>query len=75
MPSLNVARVARHELGFVDPEPLVEAADVRQRRFADADDSDRFGFDQVDVAPRREQLCKAAAVIQPAVPPPTITTS
>jgi len=45
-----------HEFCFIDSEALVEAADMRERRFAHADDSDRFGFDERDAAPRGQQL-------------------
>ena len=45
---------ARHEIGFVDSEPFVEAADVREGRFANPDDSNRFQFDEMDVAAARE---------------------
>jgi hypothetical protein len=45
-----------HERGLVDPEPLDEAADVRQRRLADADDADVLAFDQLDLDQAAEQL-------------------
>ena len=45
-----------HEFRFVDTEPLIEAPDVGERRFTDADDSDRFRFDKVHGAAAREQL-------------------
>src|SRR5690606_38115855 len=52
-----VGRVGRlHERGLVDPEPFDEAADVRQRRLADADDADVLALDQVDLDQRAEQL-------------------
>ena len=47
---------ARHEIGFVDAELLVEGADVRQSRLADPDDADRLRFDQLDAAAVRQQL-------------------
>ena len=37
-----------HELGFVDPETLVECPDVRQRRFPDANRPDFRRLDQLD---------------------------
>ena len=46
----------RHEIGFVDSEPLVETADVGKRRFANPDDTNRFRFDEMYVAPAWEQL-------------------
>src|SRR4051794_39654825 len=45
-----------HELGLVDPEPLVKPADVGQGGLADTDDSDRFRFDEVHSALTRQQL-------------------
>jgi hypothetical protein len=38
---------AGHEFGFIDSETLVEGADVRQGGFADSDNSDRFGLDEM----------------------------
>ena len=57
------------------PMRLIEEADVRQRGLAHADDADLARFDQADLraAPAPNTEAKAAAVIQPAVPPPTIT--
>ena len=43
----------RHEVGLVDAHPFVEMANVGQGRFAHADNSDRFRFDELDVAARR----------------------
>ena len=62
-------------VGFVDPEPFDEAADVRQRRLADADDADLLAS-RPDATLQRpgSSLASAAAVIQPAVPPPRTTT-
>ena len=39
------ARLA-HELGFVDPDRIIEIANMGQSRFADADRTDRIRFDQ-----------------------------
>ena len=39
-----------HECRFIDSEPLIEKSNRRNRRFADADGSDGFGFDEGDVA-------------------------
>ena len=65
----------RHQLALVDADAAVEEADVRQRGFAHADDADLAGFDQADLPLRAAEAptAKAAAVIQPAVPPPTMT--
>jgi hypothetical protein len=40
----------RHERRLVDAERLVERAQMRQRRLADADDADLLRFDQLDAA-------------------------
>src|SRR6266542_2947921 len=40
----------RHEVGFIDSETLIEAADVRQRRFADSDDPDLLRLDEMNRA-------------------------
>jgi hypothetical protein len=45
-----------HELGFVDPKSFDEIADVRQRRFADANNPYLFGFDQPDVTGMAELI-------------------
>src|SRR5258708_1913789 len=37
-----------HECRFVEAQHVVKLSDVRQRRFADPDDSDFFGFDEGD---------------------------
>ncbi len=76
MPSLNVAWVAPHEFALIDLEHLIELLDVRQRRLADTDDADLVGFDQDDavIVGRGSRRASAAAVIQPAVPPPRMTT-
>src|SRR3546814_6187271 len=41
-----------HELGFVEPEEVVEILHLRQRRLADADGADLFGFDEADAEAR-----------------------
>ena len=45
-----------HELGLIQPQPLDEGADVRQRRLAHAHDADLFGFDQVHACVGGQQL-------------------
>ena len=61
-----VGRVGRlDERGLVDPEPLDEAADVRQRRLADADDANVLAFDQVDRDQRTEQLLQRGGAHPP----------
>src|SRR5690606_11571052 len=35
----------RHQVAFVEPQAPLEEANVRQRRLADADGTDFFGFD------------------------------
>ena len=46
---VGAARFA-HECRLVDPEPVVEEPDRRDRRLADADGADLFGFDDRDGA-------------------------
>jgi hypothetical protein len=55
------------------PRHLVEALDHRDRRFADADDADFVRFDDADVVAPAQHGGDAVALIQPAVPPPTMT--
>ena len=45
-----------HKLGFVEPEEVVEILHLRQRRFADADGADLFGFDEADAEARGVEL-------------------
>jgi len=65
-----------HEIGLVDAEPLIEKPQMRQRRLADADSADLLRLDQLnrEVFFFPNSTDSAAAVIQPAVPPPTMTT-
>src|SRR6185437_11112246 len=46
----------RHEIGFVDSEPFVEAANLGQRGFAHTDDSDRLGLDEMHIGATRKQF-------------------
>ena len=64
-----------HELVLVDARRAIEIGDRRDRGFADADGADLLGLDQLDRDTRclPIALANAAAAIQPAVPPPTIT--
>ena len=64
------------EIGLVDAEQRVEQHDLRDGRFADADGADLVRFDQFDrqrPAALPSTRAIAAAAIQPAVPPPTMT--
>jgi hypothetical protein len=45
-----------HEVGFVQPKPFDERADMRQRGLTDADDTDLRRLDEVDRAGGRQQL-------------------
>ena len=54
-PELEGRMRGAHEVGFVETEPLHERADMRQGRFADADDADLGRLDQMDRAGRRQQ--------------------
>src|SRR3546814_18636246 len=45
-----------HKLGFVEPEEVVEILHLRQRRFADADGADLFGFDEAAAEARGVEL-------------------
>src|SRR5690606_37032891 len=52
-----IGRVSRlDERGLVYPEPLDEAANVRQRRLAHSDDADVLAFDEVNLDEAAEQL-------------------
>jgi hypothetical protein len=44
-----------HKVGFVDPETLIETANVRQCRLTDSDDPDLLRLDQIDRAPAGKQ--------------------
>src|SRR3546814_14076681 len=44
-----------HEIGLVDAEQPVVIDERRDRAFADADGSDRLGFDQSDLNPRPQR--------------------
>ena len=46
------------EIILVDPEPLIEQANLRDRRLAHADRADRIGFDQSDAGPLRQEACE-----------------
>jgi hypothetical protein len=63
-----------HELIFVDAEHLVEQLDHRDGRFSHADGADIVDSISVTATLSPSTRASAAAVIQPAVPPPTITT-
>ncbi len=47
---------ALHELDFVELDQLIVFLDRRNGRFTDADDADRFAFNQLDVVEPLEQL-------------------
>src|SRR6476659_147884 len=36
------------EIALIDSQPLIEQVDLRDRRLADADGTDRIGFDEAD---------------------------
>ncbi len=55
-PELERALHLAHEFRLVDLEQLVERAQVRHRRLADADDADLLGFNQMDRQPAAERL-------------------
>ena len=61
-----IRRMGRlHERGLVDAELFDEPANVRQRRFADADDADILALDQRDGDQRSEQLGERARAHPP----------
>ncbi len=75
MPSLMLACVARMNSFSSIFIGAVEVDDRRNRGFAHAHGADLFGLDELDLDSRTpfDIRANAAAVIHPAVPPPTIT--